>query len=68
MLPEVGGRQAHQHADGGGLAGAIGPEKTEKTAARNFQVETVHSRLVSIDLTEVVDRNRGAGAHVFHVT
>src|SRR5690606_19022739 len=43
----AGGRldQAHQHADGGGLARAVGAEETEDAARRDGQPQTVDGEL-----------------------
>ncbi len=37
MRPGVGGDQADDHVERGGLAGAIGAEQTDDFTARHFQ-------------------------------
>src|SRR5699024_5492902 len=41
------GRQPEQHADGGGLAGAVGPEKSVHAAGGHAQIEVVDGELVA---------------------
>ncbi len=63
MLPEVGGRQAHEHPDGGGFAGAVGAQESEEAPARDLQVQAVHGGLGPVHLTEIADRNRRSREH-----
>ncbi len=38
----VGGGEAFADFDGGGLAGAVGPEEAEAFAARDFEIDAIH--------------------------
>ena len=62
-----GRRQAHQHADGGGLAGAVGSQETEEAAARDRQGEAIDGGLLAVDLAQLADRDsRRRLGHRFH--
>src|SRR5207244_2765289 len=53
VVPEDAGRaarrlqQAEEHADGGGLAGAVSANEREDAAARHTQRESVHGTLAA---------------------
>ncbi len=49
-----GGDQAEHHADGGGLAGAVRPQKADDLAAADFEAELVDRQAVAVALREVV--------------
>jgi hypothetical protein len=50
-------QDAHQHANGGGLAGAVGPEKPEHLASLDGQIEVAHGRELAVRLREMLERN-----------
>ena len=54
-----GRSQAHQHFDGGGFAGAVGPQESEKAAARNRERQPIHGGLVAVDFAQIVYFNGG---------
>ncbi|GAA3057022.1 hypothetical protein GCM10020000_44460 [Streptomyces olivoverticillatus] len=54
--------QPHQHPDGGGLAGAVGPEEAEDTAPRHDEVEPVDGELPTAVALGEAER----GDHRFH--
>src|SRR3954471_12305812 len=56
-LPFIGAQQAAQHADGGGLAGAIGAEKAPHLAFRNGDIDVIHRRLFAEALGQALDVN-----------
>jgi hypothetical protein len=44
--PGIGPQQAHQHAQGGGLARPVGPEQRVEFAGADREVEPIHRRAV----------------------
>ncbi len=54
-MPAVGGEKAAQHADGGGLAAAIGAEKTADFAFGDLEAQAVDDFQGAEALSEVVD-------------
>ena len=58
-----GQQQAAEHPDGGGLAGAVGPEKTEDLPPLNAERDVVHcGKIAELD-GEPPDLQGGAGVH-----
>src|SRR5712692_79477 len=45
-----GAQQAHQHLDGGRLAGAVGPEKAEQLPGSHLEVQVLHGREAAVAL------------------
>jgi hypothetical protein len=62
--PASGFQQAHNHAQGGGLAGAVGAEQGVEFTGANGEVEPIDSRAVE-GLPQVADFDgkRGIGTH-----
>ncbi len=54
--------EAQQHADGGGLAGAVGAEKAADAAALDAEGEVAHGVLAAVALGHVVELE-GDGGH-----
>ena len=65
-LAAVDLQQGRQHAEHGGLAGAVGAEHAEDLAAAYLQVDAVDGAVVAEGLDQAVrgDRERGAGGGV----
>ena len=55
----IGGNQAGEHADGGGLARAVGAEEAEEGAARHFEIHAIDGGFQSVDFLR--SRTRMAG-------
>ena len=67
-VPEVGVDQAHDHRDGGGLAGAVAAEQAGDRAGRQRERNAVDRGPALVDLDELVDgdgrrRRSGSWAH-----
>ena len=58
----VGAQQGGEHADGGGLAGAVRAEHAVDGAGANGQVDAVDGAVVAEDLDEALGLHRGCGA------
>jgi hypothetical protein len=58
----VGYRQAQAHADGGGLARAVGADHAQAFAGRNGKRQVVHDRHVTVALAQVLRFKQG-GCH-----
>ena len=58
-LARIGGRQAFADFDGGGFAGAVGPEQAEAFAAAHFQIEAVDGHHVFVGLAQIVEAKCG---------
>src|SRR5262249_25715313 len=50
----IGGAQAEDDLQGGGLTGAVGADERDDLATRDIQVDAVHGGAVAIALDEVV--------------
>jgi len=48
-----GRKKTRQHAHGGGLAGAVGPEEADDLAFVNLEGDVVHSGVASVPLGQV---------------
>ena len=57
-----GREDAGQHAQGRGLAGAVGPDEAEQLAARDIERQPVHGDRDAERATEIAQRDRGSGA------
>src|SRR5438876_3672792 len=55
----IGGNQAGEHPDGGGLARAVGAEEAEEGATRDFEIHAIDGGFQTIKLPEVVDQDSG---------
>ena len=53
--PAIGTDQRHERADGGGLAGPVGPEKTEHLTFRHGERHVFDPTLAAIALGQLVD-------------
>ena len=64
-MPSSGRQQTAQHADGGGLAGAIGPEKAVDGAALDLHGQIAHHRAAVEFLGQAVnvDDDRRCAVH-----
>ena len=51
----VGHDDAHDHADGRRLAGAVGPQQTEDRAPRHLEAQVVHRRHIAVAFADVAD-------------
>src|SRR5262245_19671873 len=56
-LPRIRLQQPAQHADGGGLAAAIGPEEADDLSFRHFEIDMVHHHPAAEALGEPCDRD-----------
>src|SRR5438270_688507 len=61
--PAVGREQPADHADGGGLAAAVGAEESVDRAARHLHREVIDDRVVAEALREVAHVDREIGVH-----
>src|SRR5437899_1849685 len=55
----IGGNQASEHPDGGGLARAVGAEEAEEGATRDFEIHAIDGGFQTIKLPEVMDQDGG---------
>ena len=63
-LAGVGRAEALQDLDGGGLAGAVGPENGDDLAAVDLEVDAAHDLAVAVGLAQAADADhrRALGA------
>jgi len=59
----ISGRQAFEDLDGGGLAGAVGPQQAEALAATHLEIEARHGHDVGEALDEAVAPDCGRLRH-----
>src|ERR1041385_5404378 len=65
-LPRVGRGEAFADLDGGGLAGAVGPEEAEALARPDLEVEAVHGDDIAVLLAEAAEDQGGRGGRAGH--
>ncbi len=64
-LPRRGLQHAHDHADGGGLARAVGPDQADDLAGGHLERDAIHRDQAVVDLLEAGDGQDGGegGGH-----
>ena len=49
--------QSGEHADGGRLAGAVGPEEAKERSARDLEIDAVDGGIEAIRFSKIADQN-----------
>src|SRR6185369_11790898 len=61
--PAIAGNQPGEHTDSGRFPGAVGPKKTEKRSARNFEIDAIDGGFEPVRFSKIADQDGGRHAY-----